>query len=138
MSSLLQEFMAALYVFTMFRTESKNVLDCALLQKPKLFTFKDQTKSAVGLVQCALVRTLGSPQGHYDMFLRLLCGLLNPDCHGSQLRGCLYPHNAPKVGGLDEVQRLLEQTIQTAEKENNRGRVENLKECLREMTQEDE
>ncbi|XP_078102486.1 NLR family CARD domain-containing protein 3 [Sander vitreus] len=133
----LQEFMAALYVFTMFRIESKNVLDSALLQKPKLFTFKDQTKSALGLVQCALGRTLGSPLGHYDMFLRLLCGLLNPDCHGSQLRGCLYPHNAPKVGGLDEVQRLLEQTIQTAE-EKNRDRVENLKECLREMTQEDE
>ncbi|XP_028429063.1 NLR family CARD domain-containing protein 3 [Perca flavescens] len=133
----LQEFMAALYVFTMFRTESKNVLDSALLQKPKLFTFKDQTKSALGLVQCALARTLSSPLGHYDMFLRLLCGLLNPDCHGSQLRGCLYPHNAPKVGGLDEVQRLLEQAIQTAE-QNNRDRVENLKECLREMIQEDE
>ncbi|XP_068565570.1 protein NLRC3 [Cebidichthys violaceus] len=129
-----QEFMAALYVFTMFRSESKNVLDTALLHKPKLFTPKDQTKSAVGLVQCALARTLASPPGYYDMFLRFLCGMLNPDCHDSLMRGCLYTHNAPKVAGLDDVQRLLEQTIQNAEE----NRVENLKECLREMTQKDE
>ncbi|XP_033487731.2 NLR family CARD domain-containing protein 3 [Epinephelus lanceolatus] len=129
-----QEFMAALYVFTMFRTESKNVLDSALVHKPKIFTPKDQTKSAAGLVQCALARTLGSPLGHYDMFLRFLCGMLSRDCHDNQLRGLLYRHSTPKVAGLDEVQRLLEQTIQTAKED----RVENLKECLREMTQEDE
>ncbi|XP_037631970.1 NLR family CARD domain-containing protein 3 [Sebastes umbrosus] len=132
-----QEFMAALYVFTVFRTESKNVLDSALLHKPKLFASKDHTKSAAGLVQCAVTRTLDSPLGHYDMFLRFLCGMLSPDCHNTLLGGCLYRHNAPKVGGLEEVQRLLEHTIQTAE-ENNRDRVENLKECLREMIQEDE
>lgn len=132
-----QEFMAAMYVFTMFRTKSKNVLESVLLHKAKIFTSKDQTKSAAGLVQCAVTRTLGSPLGCYDMFLRFLCGMLSPDCHDNQLRGYLYRHNAPKVGGLDEVQRLLEQTIQTAE-QNNRDRVENLKECLREMTQEDE
>ncbi|XP_054453130.1 protein NLRC3 [Anoplopoma fimbria] len=131
-----QEFMAALYVFIMFRTESKNILDSGLLHMPK-FTFKDQTKSAAGLVQCAVVRTLASPFGHYDMFLRFLCGLLSPDCHDNLLRGYLYRHNAPKVGGLDDAKRLLEQTILTAE-ENNRDRVENFKECLREMTQEDE
>ncbi|XP_031716376.1 protein NLRC3 [Anarrhichthys ocellatus] len=129
-----QEFIAALYVFTMFRSECKNVLDTALLHKPKLFASKDQTKSAVGLVQCALARTLASPPGHYDMFLRFLCGMLNPDCHDSLMRGCLYSHRAPKVAGLDDVQRLLEQTILTAEE----NRVENLKECLREMIQKDE
>ncbi|XP_070762156.1 NLR family CARD domain-containing protein 3 [Enoplosus armatus] len=132
-----QEFMAALYVFTMFRTESKNVLESGVLHMPKIFTPKDQTKSVAGLVQCALERTLSSTLGYYDMFLRFLCGLLSPDCHENQLSGYLYRHNAPKVGGLDEVQRLLEQAIQTAE-ENNRARVGNLKECLREMTQEDE
>lgn len=129
--------MAALYVFTMFRSESKNVLDSGALHMPKIFTPKDQTKSAAGLVQCALDRTLSSPLGYYDMFLRFLCGMLSPDCHHNQLSGYLYRRNAPKVGGLDEVQRLLEQKIQTAQ-ENNRDRVENLKECLREMTQEDE
>ncbi|KAK2847106.1 hypothetical protein Q5P01_010105 [Channa striata] len=129
-----QEFMAALYVFTMFRTESKNVLDSGLLQMPKFFTSRDQTRSAAGLVQCALVRTFNAELGHYEMFLRFLCGMLSPDCHDNQLSGYLYRHNAPKVGGLEEVQRLLEQTIQTAQPE----RVGNLKECLREMTQEDE
>lgn len=137
LSSLLQEFMAALYVFTMFRSEAKNVLESGGLQMPKIFTSKDQTKSAAGLVQCAVERTLNSPLGHYDMFLRFLCGMLSPDCHINQLSGYLYHRKAPKVSGLDEARRLLEQTIETAQ-QNNRDRVENLKECLREMTQEDE
>ncbi|XP_041796673.1 NACHT, LRR and PYD domains-containing protein 6 [Chelmon rostratus] len=132
-----QEFMAALYVFMMFRSESKNVLESGVLHMPKIFTPKDQAKSVAGVVQCAVERTLSSPLGHYDMFLRFLCGLLSPDCHDNQLSGYLYRHNTPKVSGLDEVQRLLEQTIQNAQ-ENNSDRVENLKECLREMTQEDE
>ncbi|KAI3354367.1 hypothetical protein L3Q82_018890 [Scortum barcoo] len=132
-----QEFMAALYVFTMFRSESKNILESGGLHMPKILTKKGQTKSAAGLVQCALERTFSSPLGHYDMFLRFLCGILSPDCHNNQLSGYLYRHNAPKLGGLDEVQRLLEHTIQSAQ-ENHRDRVENLKECLREMTQEDE
>nr|XP_046244743.1 NACHT, LRR and PYD domains-containing protein 3 [Scatophagus argus]XP_046244745.1 NACHT, LRR and PYD domains-containing protein 3 [Scatophagus argus] len=132
-----QEFMAALYVFTMFRSELKNVLSSGGLHKPKIFASKDQTKSAAGLVHCAVERTLTSPLGHYDMFLRFLCGMLSSDCHDNQLSGYLYRHNSPKVSGLDEAQQLLEQTIRAAQ-ENNRDRVENLKECLREMTQEDE
>ncbi|XP_042342989.1 NLR family CARD domain-containing protein 3 [Plectropomus leopardus] len=132
-----QEFMAALYVFIMFRTESRNVLDSALSHKPKFFTSKDQSKSAVSLVQCAVAQTLGSPLGHYEMFLRFLCGLFSKDCDENQMRGFFYHRSVPKVTGLDEVQQLLEQTIQTAE-ENNRDRVGNLKECLREFIQEDE
>ncbi|XP_073346310.1 protein NLRC3 [Pagrus major] len=132
-----QEFIAAVYVFTLFRLENKNVLDSGLLHLPWKLTSKDQTKSAAGLVQCALGRTLNAPLGQYDMFLRFLCGMLSPDCHHNQLSGCLFSRNSPKVSGLDEAQRLLEQTIQNAQ-ENNRDRVENLKECLREMIQEDE
>ncbi|XP_040902269.1 protein NLRC3 [Toxotes jaculatrix] len=129
-----QEFMAALYVFTKFHTESKNVLDSRSTHTPDYFTSTYPTKSAAGLVQCALVRTFSSSLGHYEMFLRFLCGLLSPHCHYSQLTGYLYRHNTPKVDGLDEVRRLLEQQIQTAPG----ARVENLKECLREMIQEDE
>nr|XP_040045742.1 NACHT, LRR and PYD domains-containing protein 3 [Gasterosteus aculeatus aculeatus]XP_040045750.1 NACHT, LRR and PYD domains-containing protein 3 [Gasterosteus aculeatus aculeatus] len=130
-----KEFMAALYVFTMFCTKSKNVLGSPLLPKP--FLFGDQCKSAGSLLQSAVTRTLAAPPGHYDMFLRFLCGLLSPHCHNNLLCGNLYPQKNLKVGGLDEARRLLERTIRTAE-ENNRDRVENLKECLREMTQEDE
>ncbi|KAM7413190.1 hypothetical protein PAMA_020524 [Pampus argenteus] len=129
-----QEFMAALYVFTMFRTDAKNVLVSGLWHVPKIFTSKDQTKSAVGLVHCALDRTFTSPLGVYDMFLRFLCGLLSPHCHHEQLGGFLFSHHAPKVAGLGEVRQLLEKTIQSGPED----RVENLKECLREMTQEDE
>lgn len=129
--------MAALYVFTMFRTESKNVLESGGLPLSKIFASKDQNKSAAGLVHCALERTFKSQLGHYDMFLRFLCGILSPSCHDNQLRRYLFHHDAPRVGGLDEVQQLLEQTIQTASGKY-RDRVENLQECLRELTQEDE
>ncbi|XP_029026160.1 protein NLRC3 [Betta splendens] len=131
----LQEFMAALYVFTMFRTEGKNVLDSGGLQMPKFLTSKNQSKSGLtGVIQCALTRTFKSALGYYDLFLRFLCGMLSTDCHDDQLRGYLYRQNAPKVGGLDEAQRLLEQTIEKAPAD----RVANLKECLREMIQVDE
>lgn len=123
--------MAALYVFIMFRTESKNVLDSGSLSK---FLRKYQSKPAVGLVHSAWMRTSSAQLGHYDMFLRFLCGLLSPDCYHSQLGGYLFPHNAPKLCGLDEVQQLLQQTIKSASED----RIGNLKECLREMTQEDE
>ncbi|XP_008299719.1 protein NLRC3 [Stegastes partitus] len=128
-----QEFMAALYVFKMFHMESKNILDTGS-RMSKIFSSKWSSKSAAGLVHNAIVRTFNAPLGHYDMFLRFLCGLLNPDCHEELLGGVLWPVRTPKVAGLDEVQRLLEQTIQKAPAD----RVENLKECLREMIQEDQ
>ncbi|KAM9344182.1 protein NLRC3-like [Pholidichthys leucotaenia] len=129
-----QEFMAALYVFTMFRSENKNVLDSSTVSFPKIFTSKEQNKSIAGLIQCAIERTFNTPLGHYDLFLRLLCGLLNPDCHDAMLCGFLFRHHAPKVGGLEKVQQLLVEVIQRAPPD----RVENLKECLREMIQKDE
>ncbi|XP_053279528.1 protein NLRC3 [Pleuronectes platessa] len=129
-----QEFMAALYVFTMFYVESKNVLEPEVSHISKIIRSRSQAKSAANLVQCALGRTFSSAPGDYDMFLRFLCGLLSQHCHKSLLSGFLFPHNTPKVGGLDEVQRLLEKTID----KNPVHRVENLKECLREMIQEDE
>ncbi|TWW77438.1 Nuclear mitotic apparatus protein 1 [Takifugu flavidus] len=130
-----QEFMAALYVFTMFRSESKNVLDSEWLHMPNIFISKpDQTRSVASLLLRAVELTLRAPLGHYDMFLRFLCGLLSPDCHDQQLGGFLFPNDAAKVSGLDEAQQLLQQTVTTAQ-QNNTDRVENLKECLREMTQ---
>lgn len=125
--------MAALYVFGMFHTESRNVLDSGLLHKSKIFALMGQTKSAADFIHSALDRTLSAPLGHYDMFLRFLCGLLCPGCHKGQLGGNIFHHNTPKVGGLEEVQQLLEKTIVSAPPE----RLANLKECLRELTQED-
>ncbi|XP_043976120.1 protein NLRC3 [Gambusia affinis] len=128
----IQEFMAALYVFLAFYLDSKNVLESGFL--PRVLLYKYNGKSAAGLVQCAVSRTLGSKLGHYDMFLRYLCGMFSPHCYNNLLQGFLYSHGMPKVEGLKEVEQLLEQTIQTAPEERKR----NLYECLREMTQEDE
>ncbi|XP_041851220.1 protein NLRC3 [Melanotaenia boesemani] len=129
-----QEFLAALYVFLKFHTESKNILDSSLLSMPKFLTGKYLTKSAAGLIQYAFAQALNSPQGHYDLFLRFLCGFLNPHCHHTLLAIYFYPHNFPKVAGLGDVQELLEQAIKTAPED----RVGNLRECLREMIQSDE
>ncbi|XP_053729315.1 NLR family CARD domain-containing protein 3 isoform X1 [Synchiropus splendidus] len=127
-----QEFMAALYVFTMFRTESENILDQAPAKFSRMFPSK--SKSAAGLVQSALQLMLASPLGHYDMFLRFLCGLLSPNCHEAQLGGYLYPRNCAKLSGLGEVQELLTRSTHEVPED----RVENVKECLRELIQEDD
>uniref|UniRef100_A0A1A8QSB7 Pyrin domain-containing protein n=1 Tax=Nothobranchius rachovii TaxID=451742 RepID=A0A1A8QSB7_9TELE len=124
-----QEFMASLYVFLMFYLESKNVLDSGSLLKHSTLG-----KSAAGLVKCAVEKTLCFPLGRYEMFLRYLCGLLSSTCYFTLLRGFLYPHNSPKVTGLDVAQQQLEQAIHTA----TADRVDNLKECLREMIQDDD
>ncbi|XP_071781730.1 NLR family CARD domain-containing protein 3 [Centroberyx gerrardi] len=130
-----QEFMAAVYTFLMFCVEGRNVLGHhSGLHIPKLFMLKDQTKSAAGLVHSALGRTLSSPLGHYDLFLRFLCGMLCRENHNDLLRGLLSRHRTPQVGGLDEAEKLLQKTIDSAPAE----RRENLKECLRELTQQDD
>ncbi|CAN9511310.1 unnamed protein product [Ophioblennius macclurei] len=129
-----QEFLAALYVFIIFRAQSKNALDSAFRLGSKTLTFTTQPKSAADLLQAAVTRTQNSKLGHLDMFLRFLCGLLNPDCHNNHLCGFLYPHNIPKMVGLDKAEKLLRETIDAA---SPGERLDNLKECLREMTQQD-
>lgn len=124
-----QEFMAALYVFLMFYLESKNILESS-----SPFTLRYNNKSAADLVQCALARIRNSSPGRYDMFLRYLCGLLSPACHKLLQGFLLYRHNTTKVTGLDEVEQLLEQAVENAPSSS----CQSLKECLREMLQEDE
>ncbi|KAM4742411.1 NLR family CARD domain-containing protein 3-like [Anableps anableps] len=128
----IQEYMAALYVFLAFHLDSRNVLDSGFL--PRFFSSKYSSKSAASLVECAISRTLNSKLGQYDLFLRYLCGLLSLRCHYSLLRGFLYSHSIPKAEGLAEVEQLLKQTIQTAPE----NRKQNLSECVRELTQEDD
>lgn len=124
-----QDFMAALYVFTIFRVESKNPLEHARGALQML-----QSRSSAALVQSAINLTFHSPPGQYDMFLRFLCGLISPE-NNKQLSGNLYTRS----GNIDteiyspEVKKLLDKTMQTCPQ----GRIENLKECYREMTQKD-
>ncbi|CAL1570270.1 unnamed protein product [Knipowitschia caucasica] len=128
-----QEFMAALYAFTLFHVESKNVLEDSRSGRTALaaFVFNPQSKSAADLVQCAIERTFTAPREQYDMFLRFLCGLLSPD-NNSPLGGYLYPRSKDK-GVQNEVKLLLERTMQTCPQD----RLENIQECLRELTQVD-
>ncbi|XP_055003706.1 protein NLRC3 [Boleophthalmus pectinirostris] len=123
-----KDFMAALYVYTAFRVESKNVLK----QAPTFFTSSQQNKSAAEVVQCAINQTFNSPLGQYEMFLRFLCGLLSPN-NNRLLSGNLYNRSNDKVIGKD-VTALLERTLETCPQD----RTENIRECLRELTQVDD
>uniref|UniRef100_A0A8C6TXP1 NLR family, CARD domain containing 3-like n=1 Tax=Neogobius melanostomus TaxID=47308 RepID=A0A8C6TXP1_9GOBI len=128
--STFQEFMAALYVFTLFREESKNALEQS---KGTWFTSRQQpVKTSAGLVQSAIDLTFASPRGHYDMFLRFLCGLISIE-NNRTIGGNLYERLPFKDQALysPEVKELLRKTIQTCPAD----RKENLEECLREMTQ---
>ncbi|XP_056139491.1 NLR family CARD domain-containing protein 3 [Lampris incognitus] len=127
-----QEFMAAVYIFTMFRLEGKNVLEHHKKSISRLHMAKDESRLAV-MFTSALKRTLSSPFGQYDMTLRFLSGMLSPLNHIQLLRSFLFEHSAVQVSGQEEVERLLEKKIQSAPVE----RVDNLKECLRELTQKD-
>ncbi|RVE64628.1 hypothetical protein OJAV_G00127840 [Oryzias javanicus] len=135
----LQEYMAAYYVFVVFYQDSKNVLESAGSGKFNLTTlfrqssFKSQPCKAASLVQCAVYQVLHSPLGQYDLFLRFLCGLMNPTCHVSQFGGFLFEYRTPEVSGRENVVKVLEDAIKKAPEE----RQENLRECIREMTQED-
>ncbi|KAM4627274.1 protein NLRC3 [Polymixia lowei] len=131
-----QEFMAAMYIFLMFRLEGKNVLENhhTLLHISKFFMSKDESRSVVDLFRSAMDRTFSSPFGHFDMVLRFLCGMLCQVNHNELLKGMLFHPHAPQVTGLDEVEKQLQKKIESAPAD----RLGNLKECLRELTQEAE
>ncbi|XP_024133685.1 protein NLRC3 [Oryzias melastigma] len=135
----LQEYMAAYYVFVVFYQDSKNVLESAGSGKFNFSTLFRQSSSkahpckASSLVQCAVYQTLQSPLGQYDLFLRFLCGLMNPSCHVSQFGGFLFEYRTPQVSGLEDVAKVLEDAIKKAPED----RRENLQECKREVIQED-
>lgn len=116
------EFMAALYVFILFREDSKNVLT------------NSRAKTSVEIVQSAITLTFNSPLGRYDMFLRFLCGLIAPH-NNKQLGGNLFKRHANLDAAIfsKEVKELVRNAIQTCPED----RRENLKECYREMTQVD-
>lgn len=130
-----QEFMAALYVFLMFRLESKNALEPSrgALQVTALLPSRPQARSSADIVQSALKLTFNSPLGRYDLFLRFLCGLLSPD-NNKLLAGNLFSHNHYTDMALlcPEVKELLWRTMQTCPAD----RRENIQECYRELTQE--
>lgn len=123
------EFMAAVYVHYLFRWESKNAL--AII---KGFKVPEKAKSSMEIVQSAINLTFKSPLGQYDMFLRFLCGLINLECSRG-LSGHLFKRDRTMDEWIfnPDVEELVRRTIQTCPAE----RKENMEECLREMTQED-
>lgn len=120
--------MAALYVLAMFHRQSTNVLGYPS------FRSRTQSLTPAVLLHSALDRTLAATTGHYDLLLRFLCGLLSPDCHHGQLSGFLFPRKVPRITGLQDAWRLLENSMTQP---RHREQLDNLQECLREMVLEE-
>lgn len=121
------DFMAAVHVRYVFRWETKNALAQGLksLEKTKM----------VDIVQSAINLYFKSPPGHYDMFLRFLFGMFNPDPL-KKLEGHLHNHRWTD-GNFDwnsEMWDLKRKTMLTCPPE----RKELLEECFREFSQNDD
>ncbi|KPP72380.1 protein NLRC3-like [Scleropages formosus] len=117
-----QEYLAALYVFLMFKTSQKNVLDphlvtklSRLLKEPKLF---DVHKSAMD-------KALESPNGHLTVFLRFLLGL-SLESNQNILRGIL----TPVPTSVEETIRYIRDKMR---KTSDAEKIRKLSLCLEEL-----
>ncbi|XP_051535444.1 NLR family CARD domain-containing protein 3 [Myxocyprinus asiaticus] len=119
------EFMAAMYAYVAFRKHGKNVFE----SKNPLSKMLSKDRPMIELYRPAIDRALSSQNGHLDMFLRFLVGLITPGTEG-HLRGYLLNHYHPKPKGTEEVVKYIHKKI----KENvHPDRCRNLELCLVEL-----
>lgn len=122
----LQEFMAAFYVYLMFRNEGRNVFEQQLKSSVVSKLVKD--RPILDLLRPVLDRALASPDGHLDLLLRFLCGLAM-DSTEDHLRGTMLPHRNPPPRGMDDADKHIRKRMDSATAE----RRSNLERCLNEM-----
>ncbi|TRY59111.1 hypothetical protein DNTS_009555 [Danionella cerebrum] len=103
----IQEYIAAMYAYVSFRKYGKNVMESSKIRFPGLIS-KDH--SVVELYRSAIDRALASSDGHWDMFVRFLVGLLTPGTE-AHLRGFQLDHNYPKVKGTEEVIKYIQKKM---------------------------
>ncbi|XP_073674339.1 protein NLRC3 [Garra rufa] len=121
-----QEYMAAMYAYVTFRKHGKNVIEHG-----KMSWLQGSTKDRpmIDLYRPAIDRALASPNGHLDMFLRFLVGLVTPGTE-DHLRGYQLSHYHPKAKGIEDVVKY----INKKKKENfHPDRLRNLDWCLVEL-----
>ncbi|XP_016100614.1 protein NLRC3 [Sinocyclocheilus grahami] len=102
-----QEYMAAMYAYVAFRKHGKNVIEPS---KMSWFQGPNKDRPVIELYRPAIDRALASPNGHLDMFLRFLVGLVTPGTEDN-LRGYLLGHYHPKAKGTEEVVKYINKKI---------------------------
>lgn len=121
-----QEYMAAMYVYVAFRKHGKNVIEPS---KMSWFQGPNKDRPVIDLYRPAIDRALVSPNGHLDMFLRFLVGLVTPGTEDN-LHGYLLSHYHPKAKGTEEVVKYINKKM----RDNiHADRRRNLELCLVEL-----
>ncbi|XDV32924.1 hypothetical protein PO909_003575 [Leuciscus waleckii] len=123
----IQEYMAAMYVYVAFRKHAKNVFISS--QKSWLQGTTGKDRPVIEMYRPAIDRMLASPNGHLDMFIRFLIGLVTPGTEDN-LRGYVLNHYHPKAKGTEDVVKYINKKM----KENiHPDRRRNLELCLVEL-----
>ncbi|CAI5669571.1 unnamed protein product [Oreochromis niloticus] len=122
-----QEFLAALHVHQTFINSGLNLLEekQTTSKKSKLFEKKNNLKS---LHQTAVNKTLESPNGHLDLFLRFLLGL-SLQTNQTLLRGLLRQTGSSSQTNEKTVQYIKKKLIENLSAEKSI----NLLHCLNEL-----
>ncbi|XP_067220660.1 NLR family CARD domain-containing protein 3 isoform X2 [Chanodichthys erythropterus] len=122
----IQEYMAAMYVYVAFRKHGKNVF---ISSQMSWLQSSNKDRAVIEMYRPAIDRMLASPNGHLDMFVRFLIGLVTPGTEDN-LRGYLLNHYHPKAKGTEEVVKYINKKM----KDNiHPDRRRNLELCLVEL-----
>ncbi|XP_028278969.1 NLR family CARD domain-containing protein 3-like [Parambassis ranga] len=121
-----QEFLAALHVHLTFITSAVNLLEQqTTFIWPKVFRVKPELKH---LHQSAVDKSLQSPSGHLDLFLRFLLGL-SLETNQTLLRGLLTQTGSSSQTNQETVQYIKKKISENVSAE----RSINLFHCLNEL-----
>ncbi|KAL1277054.1 hypothetical protein QQF64_023727 [Cirrhinus molitorella] len=120
-----QEFLAALYVFLISKSEKTNLFIQSWREK---MTWKLSKKPQFQLHKAAVKKALQSKNGHLDLFLRFLLGL-SLEFHQSDLKE-LLPGLELKTENMKDTADFIKQTIEV---EESVERTINLFHCLSEL-----
>ncbi|XP_073795318.1 NLR family CARD domain-containing protein 3 isoform X1 [Danio rerio] len=117
----IQEFLAAMYVYYMFKVHQNNVLDHEEHEEATLFE----------LHKSAIDKALLSDSGHLDLFLRFLLGL-SLESNQSLLQGLLSQSGCKAYQSIEETAEYLKKMI---EETSSPEKSINLFYCLNELNE---
>ncbi|KAF5896726.1 NACHT, LRR and PYD domains-containing protein 12-like isoform X1, partial [Clarias magur] len=120
----IQEFLAAVYVFLMCKSDKRNVLDQTSC------TTTDATQALNDIYKNAIDRALKSENGHLDLFLRFLLGLSLES--NQTLLHSLLPQVGPSLENTEATVQYIKMKI---EENSSSEKSINLFYCLNELNE---